>query len=711
VVLGTPRAANPLASSKNRGGGSIPPAPSTSSRIDEMIENQKNIVVGTAGHVDHGKTALVKTLTGIDTDRLKEEKERGMTIEPGFAYLRLPSGRVVSVVDVPGHERFIKNMLRGISGVDVALLVVAADDGVMPQTREHLDILKLLNIQYGLIVISKVDLVDEETLLMATEEVETLVQGSFLEGSAIIPFSSQTGQGKDKIIQTIDHLIDQVIEKNQGGIFRLPIDRVFTMMGYGTVVTGTIASGKIKKGDMVEIYPTEKMTVVRNVQIHNQWVNEAYAGQRVGLNLPNMKMEEIERGMVLSEPQALISTHLINAKFHYLKSNSAPIQNRMRIKFYSGTTEVIGRMILMGPEKLLPGEECFVQFRLEKKISPLPYDRYIVRTLSPMMTIGGGLILEIQPKKYSPFHYPSTDYLKMLENRNAYETIETLIKKESYQLLRIGELTIRLGINQEEVIKICDDLIKEKRVLRIGEGLLIHTDSIHQLEKEILEKLHEFHEKNPDLNDASREEIRSKISNRLDPKLFEEVLQKLQTEGKIEIKQGRVKLFGFTRTLSQKQKYIYDELDRVCKEYGFRPLPMNILNEIRGNYGEKEVEQVLKLMINEGRLVKLKNQRLIHSDSIEKIKKILKDHIEKKGKLALAEAIEVIGIGRTQAQPIFEYLDSIRFTIRVGDYRVLYKGIEKNEGREINSMASGPITNLFCSKDDTRFSSNLGGES
>jgi len=648
-----------------------------------MIENQKNVVIGTAGHVDHGKTALVKTLTGIDTDRLKEEKERGMTIEPGFAYLRLPSGRVVSVVDVPGHERFIKNMLQGISGVDVALLIVAADDGVMPQTREHLDILKLLNIQYGLIVISKVDLVDEETILMANEEVEQLVQGSFLEGSAIIPFSSQTGQGKEKIIKTIDHLIDQVIEKNQGGIFRLPIDRVFTMMGYGTVVTGTIASGKIKRGDAVEIYPIGKMAVVRNIQIHNQWVNEAYAGQRVGLNLPNMKIEDIERGMVLSEPQALIPTHLINAKFHYLKSNSAPVQNRMRIKFYSGTSEVIGRMILMDAEKLLPGEECFVQFRLEKKISPLPYDRYIVRTLSPMMTIGGGLVLEIQPQKYSPFHYPSIDYLKMLENRNAYETIEALIKKESCQPLKLGELTIRVGLNQEEVIKICDDLIKEKRVLRIGEGLLIHTDSIHQLEKEILEKLHEFHERNPNLNDVSREEIRSKISNRLDQKLFEEVLQKLQTEGKIEVKEGRVKIFGFTRTLSQKQKYIYDELDRICKEYGFRPLPKDILNEIRGNYGEKEVEQVLKLMINEGRLVKLKNQRLIHSDSIEKIKKILKDHIEKKGKLALVEAIEVIGIGRTQAQPIFEYLDSIRFTIRVGDYRVLYKKFEKEEVQTI----------------------------
>ncbi len=679
MVLGTPRAANPLASSKNRGGGSIPPAPSTPLRVDQMSENLKSIVIGTAGHVDHGKTALVKALTGIDTDRLKEEKERGMTIEPGFAYLNLPSGRVVSVVDVPGHERFIKNMLRGISGVDVALLVVAADDGVMPQTREHLDILKLLNIQHGLAVLSKVDLVDEETLLMAIEEVRHLVQGSFLEGSATLPCSAQTGQGIEKIIQTIDHLIDRVIERNQGGIFRLPIDRVFTMTGYGTVVTGTIASGKIKKGDTVQVYPIGKTTMVRNIQIHNQWVHEADAGQRVGLNLPNMKVEEIERGMVLSEPQALTSTHLMNAKFQYLKSNATPLSNGIRIKFYSGTTEVIGRMVLMEKDSLLPGEECFVQFRLEKRISLLPYDRYIVRTLSPTLTIGGGFILEIQPKKYSIRRSQSIDYLKILEERNLHEAIEILAKREKDQPLRVIDLARSTGLDQEEVAKKCDDLTKEQRLVWIGEGALIHIDSFRDLKKELLERLREFHEKNPDLKDASQEEMRSKMSPRLDQKLFEEILQKLQEEGKIQIRQGRVKLFGFQQSLNAKQKTVYNELDRLCKESGFRPLPMNLLNETKSRHGEKEVEQVLKVMINEGRLVKLNNGRLVHSESIEKIKKMLKEHITKKGQVTLAESVELLGVGRTQGQPIFEYLDAIRFTMRIGDHRVLYKSVAREE--------------------------------
>lgn len=636
-----------------------------------MNGNQKNIVVGTAGHVDHGKTALVKALTGIDTDRLKEEKERGMTIEPGFAYLKLPSGRTVSVVDVPGHERFIKNMLRGISGVDIALLVIAADDGVMPQTREHLDILKLLNIRYGLIVLSKIDLVDEEIILMAKEDVKNLVQGSFLEGAPIIPFSALTGEGSKEIIQAVDYLIDLVVEKNQGGIFRLPIDRVFTMIGYGTVVTGTIASGRIKKGETVEIYPIEKTTVVRNIQIHNQWVNEAFAGQRVGLNLPNLKIDEIERGMVLSEPGCLVPTYLINAKFQYLSSNLSPLINRMRIKFYSGTTEVIGRMVMMEKDKLLPGETCFVQIRLEKKISSLPYDRYIIRTLSPMMTIGGGMILEINPKKYSPFHPIPLDYLKILENRDSYESIEALIKKEKHRPLRPIELTKRLGLSIDEIEKGCEVLSKENRILRIGDGFLIHMDSIEQLKKDIIERLKEYHEKNPDLKDASQEEIRARISQHLDPLLFEEALQKLKEDGKIENQKGRIKLTGFQQTLSEKQKAIYNELDRLCRATGFRPLPMDVLNRVRSHYGEKAVEGVLKLMVNEGRLIQLKNHRLIHSESIEEIKTIIKQHIEKNGKIALGEAMEVIGIGRTQAQPIFEYLDSIRFTIRAGDYRIL----------------------------------------
>ncbi|PIV23478.1 MAG: selenocysteine-specific translation elongation factor [Deltaproteobacteria bacterium CG_4_8_14_3_um_filter_45_9] len=644
-----------------------------------MNGDQKNIVVGTAGHVDHGKTALVRALTGIDTDRLKEEKERGMTIEPGFAYWRLPSGQTVSVVDVPGHERFIKNMLRGISGIDIAILVVAADDGVMPQTREHLDILRLLNIQYGLVVISKVDLVDEEIFLMATEEVRNLIQGTFLEDTPLISFSAKTGQGIEEINRAIEDISQQVVEKDRDGVFRLPIDRVFTMAGYGTIVTGTIASGKVRRGDVIEIYPLGKTTNARNIQIHNQWVNEAYAGHRVGLNLPNVKVEDIERGMVAGGPHSLISTHLINATFQYLKSNKYPLHNRMKVKFYSGTSEVIGRMILMDKDILHPRETCFVQFRLENKLSPLPYDRYIIRTLSPMNTIGGGVILEINPKKYRSIQPEPIDHLKVLERRINHETVEAFIKKERFRPVRLPELAKRLCLSQHEIETACDHLSKENRILFIEDDSVIHKESYDQLKTEILERINNFHERKPNLKDASQEEIWSKISPQLNRRLYEAVLREVYNEGKIKIKKGRIKIAGFQAKLDAKQKLVYDQLDGVCKWYRFRPLPLNVLKRIQDRYGEKEVEAVLKLMIGEGRLVKLRNHRVIHSEAIEEIKRILKERIEKKGQVALGEAMEVLGVGRTQTQPIFDYLDSIRFTMRIGDYRVLHKSVERGD--------------------------------
>ena len=644
-----------------------------------MNENPKNIVIGTAGHVDHGKTALVRALTGIDTDRLKEERERGMTIEPGFAHLKLPSGKVVSIVDVPGHERFIRNMLRGISGVDIAILVVAADDGVMPQTREHLDILRLLNIQHGLMVISKVDLVDKVILQMAIEEVRNLIQGTFLENVPLIHFSAKTGQGIKEMNHAIEEISQQVMEKDREGVFRLPIDRVFTLSGYGTIVTGTIASGKIRKGDAIEIYPSGKMTSARNIQIHNQWVNGAIAGQRVGLNLPNVKVEELERGMVLGKPQSLISTHLINATFQYLKSNPYPLDDRTKVKFYTGTSEVIGRMILMGKEKLHPGEKCFVQFRFENKLSPLPYDRYIVRTLSPMNTIGGGMILEVNPIKFRSLQSEHVEHLKVLEGGVKNERVEALIRKERFRLVSLTDLEKRVRLTSSELEEACAHLSKENRILWIEEDSVIHKESYDQLKIEILERMNHFHESHRNQRDASQEDIRSKISPLLNQRLYEVILQELKNEGKIDIKNGRIKVVGFQVELSEKQKQIYNQLDGICKSYRFRPLPSNVFERIKDRYGDKEVEAVLKWMMSEGRLIKLNNHRLIHSESIEEIKGILKNHIEKRGQVTLGESIEILGIGRTQAQPIFEHLDSIRFTMRIGDCRVLYKTMPRED--------------------------------
>jgi len=641
-----------------------------------MNSYQKNIVVGTAGHVGHGKTALIRTLTGTNTDRLKEEKERGMTIEPGFTSLKLPSGNVLSIVDVHGHERFVKNMLRGISGVDVAILVVASDEGVMPQTREHLDVLRLLNVRHGFIVLSKTDLVDEEIVGMAHEEVRDFVRKTFLENAPIIHFSAKTGHGLAEIKQTVEDISRHVMQKDQRGIFRLSIDRVFTMPGHGTIVTGTVISGRICKGDVVEIYPIGKLTTIRNIQIHGQWVGDAVAGHRVGLNLSDVRMEEIEKGMVVGERQSLLLTNIVNAKFHYLQSNQYHLNNIAEVKFYSGTYEVVARSVLINKEKLLSGESCFIQMRLENSFALLPYDRYILRTLNPVSTIGGGTILEVGPEKYRSSRAESIDNLELLDRRNIHEMVGSLIKKERLTTAKTCELAKKLYLTQGEIDGACNHLSREGRILFIEDGSLIHKESIAYLEKEILEKIASFHDSHPSQKDASQEEIRLKISPLLSQRLYETTLQGLKNRKEIEINKGRIKLLGYQATLTNNQIQIYNRLEEICRSYHFRHLPSNVLQMLKDSYGEKEVEGVLRVMIGEGRLIKLNNRRFIHSDAIEDAKKVIRYHIEQTGQVALRESMKLFGVGRPQVQPIFDYLDSIRFTIRIGDYRVLYKSKE-----------------------------------
>jgi len=657
-----------------------------------MSENQKNIVIGTAGHVDHGKTALVKALTGIDTDRLKEEKERGMTIEPGFAHLKLPSGKIVSLVDVPGHEKFIRNMLRGISEVDAVLLIVAADDGVMPQTREHLDILRLLGIERGLIVISKIDLVDQEVLDMSIADVTEVVQGTFLEDSPLFPCSSKTGKGIEELKGGIEHLVRATSGKNRDGRFRLPIDRVFTLPGYGTIVTGTIVSGKISRGEEVELCPLGIQTTVRYVQSHNQFIEEASAGDRVGLNLPHIKVDQVERGMVLSEPRSLARSYLLNGEFFYLNSHAKPLQNGAKVKLYSGTSEVVARMVFMEKERLHPGEKAYVQFRLAHPLSLCPYDHYIIRSLSPIATLGGGVLFDVKPPKYRPCHHRDTvqnlELLKQKENRKA---LELFIKKERYKPLFLVDLSKRLGVSSFEMERICESL-REDGLIFIWEGQAVfHKNAYHALRKETLETLQRFHEKNPLLDSAPLDEIRCKIAPSLDPHLFQKVLEGLQQEGRIDSHKGRVGLSGYQKKLDPCQRMIYERLDALCKEYRFRPLPLNVLRKIKETHGEKRVEAIIKVMIREGRLVQLNNYRLIHSESLEEIKRILREWIREKGKVVLGEAIKVLGIGRTQTQPIFDYLDSVRFTMRVGDYRILHPLSERTEGNETPAPSKGEV--------------------
>src|SRR5918999_1795344 len=383
----------------------------------------KQVVMGTAGHIDHGKTQLIKTLTGIDTDRLKEEKERGITIDLGFAHLRFADDTEVGVIDVPGHERFVRNMLAGVGGIDLVMLVIAADEGVMPQTREHLAICQLLRIKDGLVALTKTDLVDEDWLELVSEDTREFLKGTFLEGKPIVPVSAKTGQGIDDLRRGLQTLVARVPPKQLEGKFRLPVDRVFTIRGFGTVVTGTLFSGTIRVEDRIEIYPKGIEAKIRGIQVHNASVAEAVAGQRTAINLQGIDKVELGRGDVLGHPGEFASTFMLDAVLQHLADAPRPLRHRARVRLHLGTSEIMGRVMLLDRDELAPGEEAYVQFRLESPAVALPRDRYVIRSYSPVQTIGGGILLEVQPRKHRRYEEGLANHFRLLAESSAEEVV------------------------------------------------------------------------------------------------------------------------------------------------------------------------------------------------------------------------------------------------------------------------------------------------
>jgi selenocysteine-specific elongation factor len=377
----------------------------------------KQIILGTAGHIDHGKTSLIRAVTGTDTDRLKEEKERGITIELGFAALDLPSGQHLGIVDVPGHEKFVKNMVAGATGIDIVAMVIAADEGVMPQTREHMEICTLLGIKHGLVVLTKIDMVDEEWLELVQEDVRDFTRGTFLEDSPMVPVSSVSGDGIPEFIAQLDELSQKIPVKPPSSIFRLPIDRVFTMKGFGTVITGTLVSGSINDGASIMVYPQGITSKIRGLQVHNQSVDSAEAGMRTAINFQGLEKAAIQRGEVLSSPDALKPSYMVDIDLNFLSSNPKPIKNRTLVRFHTGTSEILGNLILLDREELLAGDSTVAQLRLNSAVSLVKEDRFVIRSYSPIRTIGGGEVLNPIPKKHKQFHAATIDGLKQLSGQ------------------------------------------------------------------------------------------------------------------------------------------------------------------------------------------------------------------------------------------------------------------------------------------------------
>jgi selenocysteine-specific elongation factor len=471
----------------------------------------KHFVLGTAGHVDHGKTALIKALTGIDTDRLKEEKERGITIELGFASLLLPSGQTLGIVDVPGHEKFIKNMVSGAAGIDLVMMVIAADEGIMPQTKEHLHICSLLGISKGIVALTKIDLVEKDWMELVQSEISEFLRGSFLEGAPIVPVSAIKEKGLADLLKALEAAVSKIPEKADSGIFRLPVDRVFTMKGFGTVVTGTLVSDRIKSGEDIQILPEEITARIRGIQVHNQPVEEAWAGQRTAINLQGIEKSAIKRGDILARPETIQPSQRLDVFVEFLSSNAKNLKNRTLVRLHTGTSEIIARLILLEKDEIAPGQKAFAQLVLANKDVVVAGDRFVLRSYSPITTIGGGQIIDPLPAKHKRLNNKIIDKLNLLQNGTLPEKISVILERAGFTGINLRGMAFRLGINAKKIREALENLFSSKKafLLDSDDTTVISAYLAHQLEELIGKNLTAYHKKNPLHEGISKEELKA----------------------------------------------------------------------------------------------------------------------------------------------------------------------------------------------------------
>lgn len=636
----------------------------------------KHIIIGTAGHIDHGKTTLIKALTGKDTDRLKEEKSRGISIELGFTYFDLPSGKRAGIIDVPGHERFIKNMLAGASGVDLVLLVVAADEGVMPQTREHLSILSMLQIKKGIIVLTKKDIVDEEWLEIVIEQIIDDVKGTFLENAGIFPVSSVTSDGLNALVDEIDRLANEVEGKALNKPFRLPIDRVFSISGFGTIVTGTLVTGIINEGDRIMIYPERIESRIRSIQVHDSKTGLAEAGQRVAINIAGVKVDEIKRGDVIALPNSMECSLMFDAKLKLLESAERSINNRDRLRIYHGSAEIFGRIVLLDREELKSGEEAFVQMRLEEEIACQKDDYFVIRFFSPMITIGGGIILDSNPPKRKRYKEEVIEELIIKEQGSADEVVEQYILKfsNSYPNLEIiakasGNFTI------EQCKEILKHLEENKRIkaFNTNEGsFYLHMDYLNSLKDVIQSILQEYHDKYPLKTGVSKEELRSKAMENTKQKVSDLIFDYFQNENIIKLMGKNVSLRDFKVTFTKEQE---DIKRLIIKEYSVLKYNPPRYEEVKNKlkYPEKNIAQVYNALIDSGELVKVDQDIVFSKTAYEDSVNVLKSYFDVNKSIQLGEFRDLLGTSRKYAMALLDYFDQQKITKRIEDKRVLYK--------------------------------------
>ncbi|MDZ7331360.1 MAG: selenocysteine-specific translation elongation factor [candidate division KSB1 bacterium] len=634
-----------------------------------MSQLKRHYVIGTAGHIDHGKTSLVKQLTGRDTDWLPEEIARGMTIDLGFAFL----GDDVTIIDVPGHEKFIRNMVAGVSTIDLVLLVIAADDGVMPQTREHLDILKLLQIKQGIVVVTKIDLVEPDWLALVVEDIKELLRGSFLEQAPVIPVSNATGQGISELKQKIFELLSQVPDRYDRGVFRLPIDRVFSMKGFGTVVAGTVLSGSLTLDQTVELLPQQLKLRVRGLQIHEQPVRRVKIGDRAAVNLVGIEKEAIHRGDVLAAPDAFRPTLFFDGKFYLLESTPKNLKNTTRIRIHIGTNEVIGRVSILDKEEIKPGESGYIQFRLENPIAADMGDRYVVRSYSPVFTIGGGMVLDVHPPRHKRFSPAVIEKMRTLERGDPQEIIEQFLRANAYQCFQLNQISQRTSQPLDTVREVANRLVELghcTRYLEKGQDYLVHSEYSSQIEQKILSALERFHQKNPTRRGMSRSDLKQVLDVPVDLFLYNKVLEALLGKGQIVLTDNRVALASHQLQLTDRQKKLMDQIAKIYFDAGF-VTPDVIAVAERIGVKESEANEILQILLETEQLIKADEGIFFHHDRVAEAMQLIRAHFNREMQLTVGDFREMIASSRKYAVPLLSYFDSIGFTVRQQDVRVL----------------------------------------
>lgn len=626
----------------------------------------KNVIIGTAGHIDHGKTTLIKALTGRETDTLAEEKKRGISINLGFTYFDLPSNKRAGIVDVPGHEKFIKNMLVGASGLDMVLLVVAADEGVMPQTVEHMDILTFLNIKKGMIVLTKSDTVDDDFRELVKEDVKEQVKGTFLEGAEIVEVDSISKRGIDELIANIDKMTDEIEDKNLETPARLNIDRVFSIKGFGTVVTGTLIEGKIRVDDDLVIYPKDIKAKIRSIQVHGESVDTAYAGQRTAINISNVKVDEIDRGDVLASVNSLEEVMMLDVRLSVVKHMDLGVKHWDRLRLYHGTREILCRAVPLEVEEIKPGESGLVQLRLEESIVAKKGDKFVVRRYSPMETIGGGIVIDTNPKKHKRFDNNIIDALKVKEKGELTDILKEYLKHSASSYPNVKEIMSYSGASEENVKKALDKLVEEKKVVCVN-NMYMHMNQYNSLKDKTDKELQAYHKKFRLRKGMLKEEVRSKIESKFKTREFDMLLDMFIGDELVKVEDNLVSIKDFKVVLNEKQDKLKSEIERTLSSAGLNTI--YTIEDITNN--KREYEEVLESLFGNS-VVRLEDNYIMSAKVYDDAKSRLVKFLEENKEITLGEYRDLVNSSRKNCMIILEDFDRNKVTKRVENKRVLF---------------------------------------